>query len=633
MSFRARKQSSNQQKDNRINFLVAIIFIIGLATIAKLYDLQILRHEHYEVLAARQQQGRSTLEPRRGRIFIQDSQEWDARAELFPLATNKQFATLYARPNTIKDPAAVAEKLFAALDQPKIESEVTAMLARDPEFASSSEDFRQVKRELEVRQRKDKIMAEYLGLLSKSDDPYAPLAKHLEQEAADQIKEQGIEGIDYSLEEGRFYPERNAGAHLLGFVGYVGDRKQGRYGLEGFFDHELSGKAATIEVEKSGTGEALIGGQAGLAQDGSDLVLTINRSIQFETCRLLAAAVKRHGADGGSVVILEPKTGAVIAMCAYPDYDPNDYRSTVNIEVFNNPVIFDQFEPGSTFKAITMAAALDEGKVGPNTTYTDKGFLMIEGWPKPIKNSDYATKGGHGLTNMTTVLQESLNTGSIFAMEAIGAPSFVDHIKRFGFGEKTGIELETESPGNISNLTGRKIRPINAATASFGQGITATPIQMAVAYAAIANGGLLMKPFLVKAVVPTQGEQQLTEPKVVRRVISERASSLLSGMLVNAVENGHASRAQVPGYYVAGKTGTAQVASKTAKGYEEGKTIQTFIGYAPASQPRFVMLTRLDDPKDSKFAESSAVPLFGEIASFVLNYYQVPQERKPANVK
>lgn len=252
---------------------------------------------------------------------------------------------------------------------------------------------------------------------------------------------------------------------------------------------------------------------------------------------------------------------------------------------------------------------------------------MVEGWPKPIKNSDYESKGGHGLTTMNTVLQDSLNTGSYFAMQSIGAPMFAEYVKRFGFGEKTGIELETETNGNISSMTGKKIRPVAAATASFGQGISATPIQMVNAYAVIANGGMLMKPFLVKAIVSPTGEQIITQPTQVRRVIANRTASLMTGMLVNAVENGHAKRAKVPGYYVAGKTGTAQVASKDKKGYGD-QTIQTFIGYAPANSPKFVMLTRLDDPKDSRFAESSAVPLFGEIATFVLNYYQVPQERK-----
>ncbi|NTU99226.1 penicillin-binding protein 2, partial [Candidatus Falkowbacteria bacterium] len=472
--------------------------------------------------------------------------------------------------------------------------------------------------------------AEYVSMLSRPNDPYEVIEPKIELDDAQRIKAMGLEGVDYSPIQGRYYPEKNIGAHIMGFVGFVGDTKQGRYGLEGFFEKELGGKAGEVNIESTGKGEtsSVSDKQTVIGEDGSDLILTINRSVQYETCRLLGESVKKHGASGGSVVIMDPKTGAILAMCAYPDYDPNNYRKVKDIDIYNNPVIFDQFEPGSTFKAITVAAAVDQNKVGPNTTYKDTGFLMIEGWPKPISNSDYATRGAHGITTINTVLQDSLNCGSIFAMQSIGPAVFSDYVKKFGFGEKTGIELETESSGNIANLTGKKIRPINAATASFGQGISATPIQVAASYAVMANGGMLVKPYLVKAVISPTGEQSLTQTTEIRRVIDKRTASLMTGMLVNAVENGHASKAKVPGYYVAGKTGTAQVASKTSKGYEKGNTIQTFVGYAPANDPKFVMITRLDDPKDSKFAESSAVPLFGEIANFVLNYYQVPQERK-----
>lgn len=602
--------------------------MLGATAIYKLYDLQIRQHGRYVALAQRQQQGVSTLLPKRGRVFIQDSQEFKANGELFPLATNKQFATIYAKPSLIKDVPAAAEALYSTYNQKRVEREIDDLIANDPTMASSTAEFRQVKKELELRQRKEKIINEYLAVLGKKDDPYVPISKKVEEEEALAIKALKIEGLNYDMFQDRYYPERNVGSHVLGFLGYMDDTRRGRYGLEGFFERELSGSSATMNVDKSASGDAMLKtDQLDKVTDGSDLILTINRSVQFETCRLLKAAVDRHGANGGSVVIMEPKTGAIIAMCAVPDFDPNNYREVEKIEVFNNPVIFDSYEPGSTFKAITMAAAVDQVKVGPNTTYTDKGYIMVDGWPKPIKNSDYESKGGHGVTSMNIVLQDSLNTGSYFAMQSIGAPMFAEYLKRFGFGEKTGIELETETAGNIISMTGKKIKPVAAATASFGQGITATPIQMINSYAVIANGGMLMKPFLVKAIISPDGGQIVTQSTQVRRVISNRTATLMTGMLVNAVENGHAKRAKVPGYYVAGKTGTAQVASKDKKGYGD-QTIQTFIGYAPANSPKFVMLTRLDDPKDSKFAESSAVPLFGEIATFVLNYYQVPQERK-----
>ncbi len=361
--------------------------------------------------------------------------------------------------------------------------------------------------------------------------------------------------------------------------------------------------------------------------DGSDLILTVNRSVQFRVCQTLNEAALRHGADGGSIIIMDPKTGAIIAMCSYPDFDPNNYDKVKDIKVFNNPAVFSQYEPGSVFKGITMAAALDQGKVTPETTYKDEGQVMITGWPKPIKNSDFDIYGGHGEVNMTTVLEKSLNTGAIFAMKQTGADVFADYVKKFGFGEKTGIELLGEGSGDIRNLTVSKIKPIDATVASFGQGISVTPIQLVSAYATIANGGILMKPYIVKEIVHADGTKDITQPKELRRVISEKAAVLLGGMLVNVVEEGHGQKAGVKGYYVAGKTGTAQVPRKDGRGYESSMHIGSFAGFAPADDPQFVMLVRIDNPRDVAWAESSAAPLFGKIAEFLLQYYQIPKER------
>jgi cell division protein FtsI/penicillin-binding protein 2 len=273
-----------------------------------------------------------------------------------------------------------------------------------------------------------------------------------------------------------------------------------------------------------------------------------------------------------------------------------------------------------------MAASINEGKVTPQSTYEDRGYLKIEGWPKPIKNSDYESYGGHGVVDMTSVLENSLNTGAIFAMQRAGAETFARYVADFGFGEKTGVELEAESSGNIESLKRKTIRPVEAATASFGQGITVTPLQLAAAFAVIANGGILMKPYLVGEIVNPDGSKVRTQPQQIRRVISERTALLVAGMMVKVIEHGHAKRAAVKGYYVAGKTGTAQVADKVRAGYSD-QTIHTFVGFAPVDDPKIVMVVRLDNPKDVRFADSSAAPLFGELAEFILNYYQVPKER------
>ena len=522
-------------------------------------------------------------------------------------------------------------------------------------------EIKNIKRDLEIESRKGIVIGEYLKILEKKNDPYEPIAQKVDEETLkklyvgmangqgadiaaedleikgniillksvnEETKELKINGIAFKMKTHRFYPEGNIGSHILGFVGFSGDKQQGKYGLEGFFDQELYGKFGSIKTGRSAGGDLIIinDRQYTKPQNGSDLILTIDRSIQWMACQKLNAAALRHGADSGSIIIMEPKSGAIIAMCSWPDYDPNNYQDVGDIKVYNNPAIFDQYEPGSIFKAITMAAALDQEKVTANTTYDDKGSIKIAGWPKPIKNSDYDTYGGHGIVNMNTVLEMSLNTGAIYAMRQIGPEVFAQYVKKFGFGEKTGIELETESAADIRNLTAKKIKPIDAAVASFGHGITVTPLQMAVAYAAIANGGILMKPYLVKEIVHADGTKDATKPKQIKRVISERTAILLSGMLVNVVESGHAQKAGAPGYYVAGKTGTAQVASTVARGYS-GRTIHTFVGFAPVDEPKFVMLVKLNNPKDVRYAASSAAPLFGEIAEFLLNYWQVEKER------
>ena len=357
------------------------------------------------------------------------------------------------------------------------------------------------------------------------------------------------------------------------------------------------------------------------AVDGADIVLTIDRNIQYTACKMLRQAVLRHGADSGSLVILEPSTGAVLAMCGAPDFDPNIYGEVVDANVFNNPAIFNAYEPGSVFKPITMAAAIDAGAVTPSTTFEDFGFVDDVGCETPIRNSEDKV---YGTQTMTQVLEQSINTGVIFVMEAMGREVFANYVNNFGFGAYSGIELDKEVPGNVSSL--KQTSDCYAATASFGQGITVTPLQLAAAYVPLANGGRLMQPFVVQEIDYADGRVEKTEPIEVRQFVSDKTAILLSAILISVVENGHGKKAQVPGYYIAGKTGTAQVAGPGGS-YSPDDTIGSFAGYGPVGDPRFVMVTRIDHPRDVQYAESTAAPLFGEIAEFLLRYFEVPPQR------
>lgn len=599
-------ESSNFSKNIRLNILAIIIFIFGGIIIFRLFFLQIINHGFYSSMAAGQHEISESLLPERGKILIQ---EIGSPSAPYPLATNQSLYQVYVEPNRVENPEDLSQKLtdiFFTRNEIEIKEGDTAEIL-----------------EAKYQEEKEKVFQEILGKVGKSGDPYEPLRKRVTENTVSAIKALNASGIGFIRESERFYPEKNIGSHFLGFLGTKDDKKIGQYGLEGYFEKELAGKQGFIESEKDVAGRWIpISGRSWeKAEDGSDLILTIDRNIQFFACDKLQKAIEKHQADSGSVIIMDPKTGAIWAMCSYPDFDPNEYSKTDDINTFNNPAIFYQYEPGSIFKAITIAAALDLEKITPTTTYKDEGFLKIDG--HTIKNSDLKA---HGIQTMTQVLDESLNTGVVFALNKMGVDAFKKYVNDFGFGVMTGVELNYEASGNVKSLENKG--EIWGATASFGQGISVTPIQMVSAFGALANNGKIMKPYIVDEIRKSGGEVVKTSPKVVRQVISSRTATLLGGMLVSVVENGHGKRAGVPGYYVAGKTGTAQVPKKDGVGYEPDITIGSFIGFAPVEDPKFVMLTKIDHPRDVIWAESSAAPLFGEIAQYVLNYLRVPPNRK-----
>ncbi len=570
--------------DDRIAVLRAVFALFTAVAVLRLADLQIFRHGYYVAEAQDQHQITAQLLPKRGEIFVRDR---FSGGKLFPLATNRTYHLLYGVPKDVVDPQLTAR----ALD-PYIELDAATILTR----------------------------------LNKPGDIYEPLAHGLTDDEQQAILALNLPGLAFANEELRYYPEGKIGSHLLGFVGFVGDERRGQYGIEGQFERELAGKIGLVQAERDAAGRQIAIGEKQVeeATNGSSIILTIDRTVEYEACSKLDAWVKQHGAASGSLVILNPKTGAVLALCGTPDFDPNHYSGVKEITVFSNPAVGSTYEPGSVFKPLTMSAAIDLGRVTPESTYTDTGEVKISSFT--IKNSDGKA---YGVQTMTQVLEQSLNTGAIYTVQQIGNRPFHDYVKAFGFGLTTGVGLPGEEAGNISALKNDK--DIYAATASYGQGITVTPLQLAAAYGVIANQGKLMKPYVVESVIGADGTKTDTQPQVVRQVISPQAAATVGAMLVNVVRNGHGKRAGVPGYFVAGKTGTAQIPYQDKRGYEPGATIGTFAGFAPVSDPQFVMVVRIDRPKDVEFAESSAAPLFGQMAAFLLHYFEVPpQERVEA---
>ncbi len=641
--------------DNRIKFLSAIIFLFALGLVLRLFNIQVLNYDLYAAKALRQHGIEKDLIPRRGRVFTREDKE---KKELYPMATNKEFALIYCVPKDILNPRQAAETLapifyplvYQEPDMEKlmaeIESRIRAGMKKEIEKNNPPEAGVEIKLNQEeldtaiekerllleekLKEEKERKMEEYIEELyrkfSKSGDPYEPLLKKVEKEKADEILALGIEGISYSLSDYRYYPENNISSHILGYVIENPDNtiSQGSYGIEGYFNNELSGLMGKIEADKDASGKAIIvaNRQIKPAVDGSDIILTINKTIQNVVCRKLNITALRHGADSGSVTVLEPSTGRVIAMCAYPDFNPNEYGETKDMDYFNNINTFHAYEPGSVYKTFTMAMGLDLELVEPESKFVDTGKFEVA--TETIRNADDRI---YGEVTMSKVLEESINTGAIHVARLVGINNFIKYTEDFGFGKKTGIELKTEVSGNINSLYNKMHGDnLNLAVSSFGQSFTTTPLQLVAAYNAIANQGIFMKPYIVEEIVTPDGKRVKNEPQQIKRIISPRAAALLSGMLVNVVDGGHAIRAQIDGYYAAGKTGTAQIASSRSRGYSN-RTNHTFVGFAPAAEPEFVMVVYLQDPKDVRYSAGSAAPLFGEIAEFILNYYEVEKER------
>ncbi|MEI7452104.1 MAG: penicillin-binding protein 2 [Candidatus Falkowbacteria bacterium] len=678
--------------DNRLNFVLAIIFLFGAMMAAKLFYLQVWRNSYYQAKASGQQQVNAVLDAARGQILVNNYNPSLNESSLSALATNKNFAVIYAVPKDLdlNNVSSTAEKIYDTFDAQGVEADVDKKIASEDQSEIDKElsfinslnlsdaertakqdeilntkkslqsdatwsDFRKTKRDLMINEEKLKITNNYLLKLNKPGDPYEELKKKVSDDdllkfyatllgldpaelefrnnkiykiGDDDKNNLEYKGFGYTMTSYRYYPEGTLASNLIGFVNY---NNVGTYGLEAYYNDELSGTAGVLKGERgSGPSRSVViaDDREHLAPvDGSDIVLTIDRAVEYYVCQKLEESRSRYKFDSGSVIIVKPDTGEIIAMCSYPNFDPNNYKDVSDQKFFMNPIVSSQYEPGSVFKTITMAAAVDQKKVTPNTTYNDTGKIMISGWSKPINNSDSDTFGAHGKTDMTTVLEKSLNLGAIFSMQQVGPKVFTDYVKNFGFGEKTGIELGSEAGGNINNLLAKNVKPIDAATASFGQGLTATPLQMLMSYAAIANHGILMKPYIVKGIIKKDGTKIDTKPREVRQVISEETANTISAMLVNVAENGTAKKARVNGYYIGGKTGTAQISGANGKYLGDNQYIHTFVGIAPINKPKFVMLVKMDKPKGFKYAESTATPLFGEIADFLLKYYQVPKER------
>lgn len=544
-------------------------------------------------------------------LFLKESEIPAPRGEIytsdnFPLVANQEAFLVYGMPHKLDKKPDEVTKILAPLLIAEKYSTTSAVLS--PE-------------ELETKEKETKQKeAELLQKLSNKNLYWVQLARKVPLQIKEKIEQARIEGIGFERDEKRFYPEASMAAQLLGFVGFdkFGE-DTGYFGLEGYWDRKLRGKSGRLGQEQDPFGLPILVGRYHRVspQKGSSLYLAIDRAIQFMVEEKLAGAVKKYGAKDGTVVISDPKTGHILAMATYPTYDPA-FRLQFDENLYKNPAVADTFEPGSIFKVISMSAALELSLVEPNTKCPlCSGPRQLGGFEISTWNKKYYPD-----STMIEIIEHSDNVGMTYVAEKLGIDKLYDYIVRFGFGKQTGIDLQGESEGTVRKK--EEWRPIDLATASFGQGIAVTPIQMVQAVSTIANGGKLITPKVVTK-VKEGSHEETNEPDVERRVISPKTASQITEMMVNAVEKGEARAFAPKGYRIAGKTGTAQI--PIAGHYDPEKTIASFVGFAPSDDPKFVMFVRFSQPTSSPFGSETAAPTFFEIARELFNYFGIlPQK-------
>lgn len=551
----------------RIIFIAGFLLLAFAGILTRLIFLQIIKYQYYSALAKGQQEIFEDTIGERGEIFIRD------KNKNVLVATNKEVYLCYAIPNLITD-----KKLTANL--------LSKILNLEPEIIFQK-----------LNQNKNFVI----------------LKKQLTSKGVEKLAKHSFKGVYFKKIKIRYYPHKNLASKILGFVDAEG---RGRYGIEGYFDNLLAGRESLVKKKFT-----IFGSLKQINNlKGADIILSIDKNLQKKAQELLKYAEKKFNIDGGQIIVVDPNTGKILALADLPLYDPNSFQK-YPLATFKNNAIQSLYEPGSTFKPITMVSAINEGKINATTTYVDKGFVKIGGYT--IYNFE---RKSWGKRTMTEVLEKSINTGAIYAETLLGDKSFLEYLEKFGIFEKTGVELEGEIFSKNREL--KKGYKINFKTAAFGQGIELTPLILLKAFTAIANGGNLMKLSVVEE-IRRGGQITKIEPEIIRKnVISKEASKEITKMLVSVVENGFGKGARVPGYYIAGKTGTSQIPYSSLgipkKGYSD-YTWQSFIGYFPAFDPQFLILVKLDNSKTTS-AQYSAGILFREMAKFIIDYYNIPPD-------
>jgi cell division protein FtsI (penicillin-binding protein 3) len=569
----------------RVWALLIAFTVFGVYNAAKVFSVQVLEYPKLSQMAEGRIKWKDTLQPRRGAIY-------DARGQL--LAGNTTADDVYVDKThltTDEKLHRVTDLLGPALGQPAGE-----MFTRIKEAPGLN---------IRVATRIDKATAERVRELVKAN-------------------KRVLGGVTLDPQPLRQYPAGTLAASILGFSNY---ENAGHYGVEEFYNAQLAGEAGWIFAEHDAAGRPLVLQQPEMqpAKDGYDVVLTVDSAIQYLAERELKASVEEFQAESGYVVVQDPNTGAILAMANYPTFDPNLFGKVVDYSLFKNPVVNDVREPGSTMKILTYASAIDAGAVMSSTTVYGEKCWRRYGW-----SMCNATHTEWGWQSMTVGLGRSDNIASMFAAEKMGEGPFYEYVQAFGIGKRTGIDLAGEVSGLVHYPGDDYYSPINLYTNSFGQGVATTPIQLVNATSAVANGGKLMKPYIMKEVRDGDRVVQRNEPKVLRQVVEPETSRDLADMLAYGVENKLVARySHVPGYHVSVKTGTAQNLSPDG-GYDPNGSFASAMGWGPSHDPRFTLYIGLLNPRSSQWGENTASVSWGRLAKELLLYLKAqPTEPMP----
>lgn len=567
----ARIQSTTS---HRLTLLQLCVYCAFLVVLGRLFYWQVFKREELQAIAEAQYTSVTNWQGKRGSIYTSDGHL---------LVGNKTVYTLFAQPQFFKkNPSEIAHLLFPYVSQ------------QNEQTASPSAD----QKPLTLQQLQEK--------LANSERKWIPIKTEMSEEQKKAIDELKLPGIGFDAFSVRTYPEASLAAHVVGFVGRdaQGDRV-GYFGIEGQLDRELQGQTAVVKRKTDAQGQTLEFSDSTLPldEDGRDVTLTIRRDIQYMIEKKLMAGMSKYGAVTGEVVVMEPQTGNILGMSSFPNYDPEHYNQYPT-EWYKNPLVAEGYEPGSTFKVLTVAAGIDAGIISPDTVCTRcASARQIAGYTIKTWNDEYTPN-----ITIRDGLAKSDNTAMIFVAEELGTQRFIEYLEKFQIGKPSGIELQEDS----STLVREHWQPIDLATSSFGQGIATTGLQMVKAVGAIANHGNMMRPKILNS-VDVDGKAVTIEPEVLGQPISAKTASIVSDMMVYAASKGEAQWTASKKYTIAGKTGTAQI--PVAGHYDEDKTIASFIGFAPASDPKFVMLVKLREPQSSQWASETAAPLWYDIAN------------------